>query len=177
MRRGKSPARSSRRETGEPYSIVIPPPNVTGVLHMGHALNNTLQDVLIRYHRMLGKQGAVAAGDGPCRHRHADGGRARAGEGRQSRPPRPGPREIRRAGVEVERESGGAITGQLKRLGASCDWSRERFTLDEGLSKAVTKVFVELYQRGPDLSRQAAGELGPAIPDGDLGPRSRERGK
>ena len=136
------------RKGAEPYTIVIPPPNVTGSLHMGHALNNTIQDILCRFERMRGQGRAVAAGHGPCRHRHPDGGRAPA-HGAADPPPRPRPRGVRQAGLGVE---GGvrrhASVRQLKRLGASCDWSRERFTMDEGLSQAVLKVFVDLYKQG-----------------------------
>src|ERR1700733_8568071 len=92
------------RAGAQPFCVVIPPPNVTGNLHMGHALNNTLQDILCRYWRMKGR--------------------------------------------DVLWQPGGAIVAQLRRLGASCDWSRERFTLDEGLSRAVAKVFVQLYREG-----------------------------
>jgi valyl-tRNA synthetase len=133
---------------GEPYSIVIPPPNVTGVLHMGHALNNTLQDVLVRYHRMLGRKVLWQPGTD-----HAGIATQMVVERELAKEGNKGRRELGRekflervwAWKEV---SGGAITQQLKRLGASCDWSRERFTLDKGLSEAVTKVFVELYQEG-----------------------------
>ena len=130
------------------YSIVIPPPNVTGSLHIGHALNNTLQDVLIRYHRMLGKAVLWQPGTdhaGIATQMVVE--RQLAEEGNISR------REMGREAF-VERiwtwkeESGGTILNQLRRLGASCDWSRERFTMDEGLSKAVIKVFVELHQQG-----------------------------
>src|SRR5690606_19938357 len=133
---------------GEPYSIVIPPPNVTGVLHMGHALNNTLQDVLIRYHRMLGRRTLWQPGTD-----HAGIATQMVVERELAKEGNIGRRELGREKF-VERvwtwkeKSGGSITRQLKRLGASCDWSRERFTLDEGLSKAVTKVFVELHQQG-----------------------------
>ncbi len=126
---------------------MIPPPNVTGSLHMGHAFKNTIMDTLIRYHRMSGDTDAVAAGHRPRRHRHPDGGRAPAG-GRGQDPPRPGPRGLRRARLGVEGESGGTITRQLRRLGASLDWARERFTMDEGLSDAVREVFVRLYEEG-----------------------------
>ncbi|MFC7290827.1 valine--tRNA ligase [Hirschia litorea] len=130
------------------YSIVIPPPNVTGVLHMGHALNNTLQDVLCRYQRMQGKSvlwqpGTDHAGIATQmvveRQLAAEGNQSAASLGRDA--------FIERV-WEWKEKSGGQIINQLKRLGASCDWSRERFTLDEGLSKAVTKVFVELHQQG-----------------------------
>ncbi len=133
---------------GEPYSIVIPPPNVTGVLHMGHALNNTLQDVLIRYHRMAGRKVLWQPGTdhaGIATQMVVE--RELAKEGNVSR------RDMGRDAFlervwKWKEQSGGAITGQLKRLGASCDWSRERFTLDEGLNKAVNKVFVDLYNEG-----------------------------
>ena len=134
--------------SAEAYSIVIPPPNVTGVLHMGHALNNTLQDLLVRFERMRGKNVLWQPGTdhaGIATQMVVE--RQLAEEGNQDR------RSMGREAF-VERvwkwkeESGGAIVNQLKRLGASCDWSRERFTMDEGLSKAVTKVFVDLYNKG-----------------------------
>jgi valyl-tRNA synthetase len=134
--------------SAQAYSIVIPPPNVTGVLHMGHALNNTLQDILIRFERMRGKHVLWQPGTdhaGIATQMVVE--RQLAQEGNVSR------REMGREAF-VDRvwawkaESGGAIVNQLKRLGASCDWSRERFTMDEGLSKAVTKVFVDLYNKG-----------------------------
>jgi valyl-tRNA synthetase len=132
----------------ETYSIVIPPPNVTGSLHIGHALNNTLQDVLIRYHRMLGKavlwqpgtdHAGIATQMVVERQLAAEGNISRRDMGREA--------FIKRV-WEWKEESGGTILNQLRRLGASCDWSRERFTMDEGLSKAVLKVFVELHQQG-----------------------------
>ncbi len=134
--------------TGEPYAIVIPPPNVTGVLHMGHALNNTLQDVLIRFARMQGKRVLWQPGTD-----HAGIATQMVVERELAKEGNTGRRELGREKF-LERvwswkeQSGGAITTQLKRLGASCDWSRERFTMDEGLSKAVTKVFVDLYREG-----------------------------
>ena len=140
--------RPSGDTSAQAYSIVIPPPNVTGVLHMGHALNNTLQDVLIRFERMRGKNvlwqpGTDHAGIATQmvveRQLAQAGNTDRRSMGRDA--------FVRRV-WEWKEESGGAITGQLKRLGASCDWSRERFTMDEGLSKAVTKVFVDLYRKG-----------------------------
>ncbi len=132
----------------DPFCIVIPPPNVTGRLHIGHALNNTLQDVLIRYKRMLGDSVLWQPGTdhaGIATQMVVE--RQLANEGNQSR------RDMGREAF-VERvwawkeESGGEIMGQLRRLGASCDWSRERFTLDDGLSAAVQKVFIELHQQG-----------------------------
>ncbi|MBX3495803.1 MAG: valine--tRNA ligase [Parvibaculum sp.] len=135
-------------EGAKPYCIVIPPPNVTGSLHMGHALNNTLQDALIRFERMRGKDVLWQPGldhAGIATQMIVE--RQLAAEGNIGR------REMGREAF-IERiwkwkgESGGTIVGQLRRLGASCDWSRERFTLDDGLSKAVLKVFVELYRQG-----------------------------
>jgi valyl-tRNA synthetase len=132
----------------EAFSIVIPPPNITGQLHIGHALNNTLQDVLIRFERMRGKAALWLPGTdhaGIATQMVVE--RQLAAEGNEGR------RELGREAF-VERiwawkaESGGAITNQLRRLGASCDWSRERFTLDEGLSAAVRKVFVALHREG-----------------------------
>jgi valyl-tRNA synthetase len=130
----------------EPFSIVIPPPNVTGSLHIGHALNNTLQDVLIRFERMRGKAALWLPGTdhaGIATQMVVE--RQLAEAGNQSR------RDLGRDAFvekiwEWKAKSGGTITNQLKRLGASCDWSRERFTLDEGLSAAVRKVFVTLYR-------------------------------
>ncbi len=132
----------------QPFSIVIPPPNVTGSLHIGHALNNTLQDVLIRFQRMRGKAALWLPGTdhaGIATQMVVE--RQLAASGNVSR--RDMGREAFVAKVwEWKAESGGTIVNQLKRLGASCDWSRERFTLDEGLSAAVRKVFVTLHKQG-----------------------------
>ncbi|HEY8579505.1 MAG TPA: valine--tRNA ligase, partial [Beijerinckiaceae bacterium] len=136
------------RAGAEPYAIVIPPPNVTGSLHMGHALNNTLQDILCRFERMRGKDVLWQPGMD-----HAGIATQMVVERQLMERQEPGRREMGREKF-LERvwswkaESGGSIVAQLKRLGASCDWSRERFTMDEGLSKAVAKVFVELYREG-----------------------------
>jgi valyl-tRNA synthetase len=133
------------RKHAEPYCIIIPPPNVTGSLHMGHALNNTLQDVLCRFERMCGRDVLWQPGTD-----HAGIATQMVVERQLMEHQEPGRRAMGREKF-VERvwqwkaESGGVIVNQLKRLGASCDWSRERFTMDEGLSKAVLKVFVELY--------------------------------
>ncbi len=130
------------------FSIVIPPPNVTGSLHMGHALNNTLQDILARFERMRGKDVLWQPGTD-----HAGIATQMVVERQLAAQQQPGRRDMGRAAF-IERvwtwkaESGGTIVGQLKRLGASCDWSRERFTMDEGLSRAVLKVFVQLYREG-----------------------------
>ena len=129
------------------YAIVIPPPNVTGSLHMGHALNNTLQDILCRFERMNGKDVLWQPGTD-----HAGIATQLIVE-RQLATQKLNRRDLGRdAFIEKvwawKAESGGTITGQLKRLGASCDWSRERFTMDEGLSRAVLKVFVDLHKQG-----------------------------
>ncbi|CAN0118363.1 unnamed protein product [Discosporangium mesarthrocarpum] len=132
---------------GDSYSIVIPPPNVTGSLHMGHALNNTLQDILARFERMRGKDVLWQPGTD-----HAGIATQMVVE-RQLAEEQTNRHELGREAF-IERvwqwkaESGGTITGQLRRLGASCDWSRERFTMDDGLSEAVRKVFVSLRKAG-----------------------------
>lgn len=134
---------------GEPsFTIVIPPPNVTGSLHMGHALNNTLQDILVRFERMRGKDVLWQPGLD-----HAGIATQMVVERQMMEHQEPGRRDIGREAFLAKvwswkAESGGTIVNQLKRLGASCDWSRERFTMDEGLSRAVLKVFVELYRKG-----------------------------
>ena len=132
----------------EAYSIVIPPPNVTGSLHIGHALNNTLQDILARYHRMKGKSVLWLPGTD-----HAGIATQMVVERKLAAEGQPGRRELGRTAFvekvwEWKAESGGTIIQQLRRLGASCDWSRERFTLDEGLNDAVRKVFVQLHKEG-----------------------------
>jgi valyl-tRNA synthetase len=139
--------RPERREA-KPFTIVIPPPNVTGSLHMGHALNNTLQDVLCRFERMRGRDVLWQPGTD-----HAGIATQMVVERQLMERQQPGRRAMGREKF-LERvwqwkdESGGVILNQLKRLGASCDWSRERFTMDEGLSRAVVKVFVELHREG-----------------------------
>ena len=132
----------------EPYCIVIPPPNVTGSLHMGHALNNTLQDVLCRFERMRGKDVLWQPGTDPAGiATQMVVERRLAAENKTDR--RTMGREAFLAEVwKWKEESGGTIVNQLRRLGASCDWSRERFTMDEGLSAAVLKVFVSLHKQG-----------------------------
>ena len=136
------------RVDGDAYTIVIPPPNVTGNLHMGHALNNTLQDILCRFERMRGRDVLWQPGTdhaGIATQMVVERQLAEAGE--------PSRRDMGREAFlervwQWKEESGSTITQQLRRLGASCDWSRERFTMDEGLSKAVLKVFVTLHQQG-----------------------------
>jgi valyl-tRNA synthetase len=139
--------RPERREA-QPFTIVIPPPNVTGSLHMGHALNNTLQDILCRFERMQGRDVLWQPGTD-----HAGIATQMVVERQLTERQEPGRRAMGRAKFlervwQWKAESGGVIVNQLKRLGASCDWSRERFTMDEGLSRAVVKVFVELHREG-----------------------------
>lgn len=133
--------------TGQPYSMVIPPPNVTGSLHVGHALNNTLQDILIRWRRMQGRNvlwmpgtdhAGIATQNVVERQLQAEG-TSRETLGREA--------FLTRV-WQWKEQSGGTIIGQLKKLGASCDWQRERFTMDPGLSEAVREVFVRLHQDG-----------------------------
>ena len=135
------------RSSKKPFSIVIPPPNVTGMLHMGHALNNVLQDICVRYKRMQGyntlwmpgMDHAGIATQNVVEQELAREGLTRHDLGRE--------KFIERV-WEWKAKYGGVIIHQLKRLGCSCDWSRERFTMDEGLSKAVREVFVRLYNDG-----------------------------
>ena len=135
------------RNDAEPFTIVMPPPNVTGSLHIGHALDNTLQDILVRHARMQGKDSMWVVGMDHAGiatqmvvERNLDSqGVKRADIGREA---------FLDHVWEWKAQSGGQITRQLRRLGASCDWANERFTMDEGFSKAVIKVFVELYNRG-----------------------------
>jgi valyl-tRNA synthetase len=135
------------RGTGDPFVVVIPPPNVTGVLHLGHGLNNSLQDLMVRYYRMLGRPAlwvpgtdhAGIATQNVVERRLADEGTSREELGRE---------KFIEYTWKVKHEHHTIITKQLKKIGASCDWDRERFTLDDGLSQAVRDVFVQLYERG-----------------------------
>ena len=132
---------------GQPYVIVIPPPNVTGILHMGHALNNSIQDILVRWNRMKGRDtlwvpGVDHAGiatQNVVEKKLAKEKKTRWDLGREA---------FLKEVWKWKNEHGSTITRQLRRLGASCDWTRERFTMDEGLSKAVREAFVTLYERG-----------------------------
>ncbi|HKK82961.1 MAG TPA: class I tRNA ligase family protein, partial [Atribacterota bacterium] len=129
------------------YSIVMPPPNITGSLHIGHALNNTLQDIIIRWKRMQGDNvlwlpGTDHAGiatQNVVEREIAKEGKTRYDLGRE---------EFTKRAWQWREKYGSNILNQLKKMGCSCDWSRLRFTLDDGLSKAVRKVFVTLYQEG-----------------------------
>ena len=132
---------------GEPFCIVIPPPNITGSLHMGHALNTTLQDIIVRWKRMDGYNTLWLPGTdhaGIATQWVVEQQLAREGTNRHAY----GREQFIERVWRWREESGRTIVGQLMRLGASCDWSRERFTMDEGLSRAVRKVFVTLYQEG-----------------------------
>ena len=145
-------------DSKEPFTIMIPPPNVTGSLHMGHALNNTIQDILCRYQRMQGRDVLWQPGTdhaGIATQMVVERELAKEGiELDRGMPLAPG--NTRKIGRDefIERvwqwreQSGGTILKQLRRLGASCDWQRERFTMDDGLSEAVLKVFVTLYREG-----------------------------
>src|ERR1700753_2937315 len=143
----QSGAFAPSRPGAEAFSIVIPPPNVTGRLPIGHALNNTLQDILIRFERMRGKDvlwqpGTDHAGIATqliVERQLAEKQQSRVQMGRE---------KFLEAVWKWKEESGGAIGQQQRRLGASADWSRDRFTMDEGLSRAVLKTFVELYREG-----------------------------
>ena len=129
------------------FSIVIPPPNVTGVLHVGHALNNTLQDILIRFRRMQGYNTVWVPGTdhaGIATQNVVERQLAQEGTSRHDI----GRRKFIERVWEWKEESGGQIINQLKRLGCSCDWDRERFTMDKGLSRAVREVFARLYDEG-----------------------------
>ncbi|PZO74548.1 MAG: valine--tRNA ligase, partial [Mesorhizobium amorphae] len=140
-------AGAGARGDAEPFSVVIPPPNVTGSLHIGHALNNTLQDIVVRFERMRGRDVLWQVGTD-----HAGIATQMVVE-RQLAERQIHRRQMTREDFvdrvwEWKAESGGTILNQLKRLGASCDWSRERFTMDEGLSRAVVEVFVSLFKEG-----------------------------
>ncbi|HLL28835.1 MAG TPA: valine--tRNA ligase [Xanthobacteraceae bacterium] len=135
------------RKNAEPYCIVIPPPNVTGSLHMGHALNNTLQDILCRFERMRGKDVLWQPGTdhaGIATQMVVERQLMEKQEHRRAL----GREEFLKRVWKWKEESGGTIIRQLKRLGASCDWRRERFTMDAGLSRAVIEVFVALHKEG-----------------------------
>ena len=144
--RPPEPSEIADDDQHSPFVIVIPPPNVTGVLHMGHGLNNSLQDILVRYHRMKGRPSlwvpgtdhAGIATQNVVERMLQESGSSRHAIGRE--------RFVEKT-WQVKREHHAVITHQLEKIGASCDWTRERFTLDEGLSKAVREIFVSLYQQ------------------------------
>src|SRR6201996_846425 len=135
------------RQDAEPFTIVIPPPNVTGSLHIGHALDNTLQDILVRHARLKGKDALWVVGTD-----HAGIATQMVVERQMNAKGEKRTDLSREAFIERvwewKAESGGTITRQLRRLGASCDWANEKFTMDPHFSKAVTHVFVKLYEEG-----------------------------
>jgi valyl-tRNA synthetase len=140
-------ADDKNKDKSKSFSIVIPPPNVTGVLHMGHALNNVIQDIMCRYYRLSGYNVLWVPGTdhaGIATQNVVERNLAAKGITRDQL----GREEFIKEVWKWREQSGGAIINQLKRLGASCDWDRERFTMDEGLSDAVRKVFVRLYKEG-----------------------------
>ena len=131
---------------GKPYSVVIPPPNVTGILHMGHALNDTIQDVLVRWHRMRGDDTLWVPGTdhaGIATQNVVEKALRKEGKRRQDL----GREAFVERVWEWKKQYGGTIVRQLRALGCSCDWSHERFTMDEGLSRAVAEVFTEMYEK------------------------------
>jgi len=134
-------------QEGASYSVVIPPPNVTGILHMGHALNNTIQDVLVRWRRMQGRNTVWIPGTdhaGIATQNVVEKALRKEGLSRRDL----GREKFVERVWEWKQEYGNTIVRQLRKLGASCDWSRERFTMDEGLSEAVSEVFCRLYEEG-----------------------------
>jgi len=139
--------RAEDKSDRKPFSIVIPPPNVTGILHIGHALNNVLQDIIVRYKRMDGYNTLWMPGTdhaGIATQNVVEQDLAREGTTRHDI----GREKFIEKVWEWKKEYGGEIINQLKKLGCSCDWSRERFTMDEGLSRAVREVFVRLHKDG-----------------------------
>jgi valyl-tRNA synthetase len=163
------------RPDAEPWTIVNPPPNVTGALHIGHALDNTLQDILTRHARLQGKDALWVVGMDHAgiatqmvveRNLEKEGVR-RADLGRDE--------FVRRVWAWKE-ESGGEITGQLRRLGCSMDWANERFTMDEGFSRAVLKVFVQLYREGLLYRDKRLVNWDPEVRNRHLRSRSRDEG-
>ena len=154
------------RGDAEPYTIVNPPPNVTGSLHIGHALDNTLQDIIIRHERLKGKDALWVVGMDHAGIATQMVVERQMNERQQKRTDFT--REEFVAKVwEWKEESGGAITRQLRRLGCSMDWANERFTMDEGMNECRAQSLCRSVQGWPDLSRQAAGQLGSQAEDRD----------
>ena len=141
---------------------------------MGHALNGTVQDALIRLRRMRGPQRALDPGHRPRRDRDPGGGREGAARGGHRRATSSAARRSSSGSGSGGASTAAQIVEQYKRLGASCDYERERFTLDEGYVRAVYRVFVAPLREGADLPRQLHGQLGPGLALGDLGPRGRQ---
>ena len=142
-----NPDHNPNVKDGRSFTIVMPPPNVTGILHMGHALNNTLQDIIIRYQRMKGRKALWVPGTdhaGIATQNVVERQLAKEGKRRQDL----GREAFVERTWQVKEKHHGIIASQLRKMGCSCDWDRERFTMDEGLSKAVREAFVTLYERG-----------------------------
>ena len=149
--------------TKKPYTIVIPPPNVTGILTMGHVLNNTLQDVFIRWRRMQGYEACWVPGmdhAGIATQHVVEKALLKEGIVRREL----GREQFVQRVWQWKELYGGTIIKQLRKLGTSCDWERERFTMDEGLSNAVQEVFVRLVRKGVDLQRKIHRQLVPKGP-------------
>ena len=159
--------RSAPDKEKQAYTIVIPPPNVTGVLHMGHMLNNTIQDVLIRRARMQGKEAcwvpgtdhASIATEAKVVQKLKEEGTSKEELGREA---------FLEKAWEWKEQYGGIILEKLKKLGASCDWERTRFTMEPELSAAVEDVFIDLYDKA-DIQRSSNGELGSKRTDRFIG--------
>ena len=161
--------KAGRRPAAKPFTIVIPPPNVTGSLHMGHALNNTIQDILVRFERMRGRDVLWQPGTdhaGIATQMVVE--RLLPAENKTDR--RTWAASLPQARVGVEGGIGRHHLSQLRRLGASCDWSRERFTMDEGLSARRPQGLRPALQGGAHLQGQEAGQLGSEASDGDFRP-------
>ena len=160
----------SEPDQREPYTIVIPPPNVTGMLHMGHMLNNTLQDVLVRRARMSGRNAcwvpgmdhASIATEAKVVAMLHEKGIEKSSLSRE---------KFLEYAWEWKEKYGGMILKQLRKLGASCDWERTCFTMDEPRTESVIKVFCDLLRKGQDLPRRTHGELGPRGENGAFGRR------
>ena len=148
-------SRSSAADDAEPYVISMPPPNVTGSLHIGHALFTALEDLMIRYERMRGKAALWLPGTdhaGIATQLQVEKMLSDEGTSRQE----VGYEEFLHRTWQFKEEQGGTIIRQLRRLGASCDWDRERFTLDDGLSNAVIQAFITLWEQAWSIADHAS---------------------
>ena len=152
-------------DTRPPFSIVIPPPNVTGALHLGHALNNTLQDVLVRFHRARGENSLWMLRHRSCRHRHAGAVVERLILQTEKKTRRDlGREELVKRIWQWKDKYEARILGQLRQLGASCDWQRTRFTLDETCARAVRQTFFDMFKDGLIFRGKTPRQLGRAAP-------------
>ncbi len=163
--------RAENSGDGPMFSIALPPPNITGSIHIGHMLEHTQIDMLVRWHRMRGHHTLWLPGmdhAGIATQFVVERQLAKEKIRRQDL----GREEFERRVWKWKAESGGVIKEQMIRLGASCDWTREKFTLEPALYRAVLEAFLRLYRERPDLSRPLHGELVPALPDGHQRPGS-----